>query len=48
MVWSTKKRIVVGNVIGWGLALIGIVMIPLMEFIIKKKVQDVSINYDYL
>ncbi|XP_060583637.1 lysosome membrane protein 2-like [Ruditapes philippinarum] len=40
MVWSTKKRIVVGNVIGWGLALIGIVMIPLMEFIIKKKVQD--------
>lgn len=53
MPWSTKKRVIVASIVGWGLAIIGAVMIPLMEWIIKKKVENTVVIhaegpvYDY-
>lgn len=40
MVWSTKKRVVVASVVGWGLAILGAIMIPLMEYIIKRRIES--------
>jgi len=42
MAWSVKKRTVIACSVGWALAIIGAVMIPIMEYVIKKKIEDVS------
>lgn len=40
MAWSTKKRVIVASIVGWGLVIIGVVMIPVMEIVIKNKIED--------
>lgn len=47
MVWSTKKCVIVASVIGSGLIIIGAVMIPVLKYIIKKKVESVSTGFAF-
>ena len=42
MVWSWKRRIIVSCTIGWTLTILGAIMIPVLEYVIKKKVQNVG------
>ena len=44
MPWSVKRRVIVSCSIGWTLTILGAVMIPVLEWVIKKKVESVGIN----
>ena len=47
MAWSLKERVIVSCSLGWALSVLGAVLIPILEYVIKLKVQDVSIMNDY-
>ena len=44
MPWSVKRRVIVSCSIGWTLTILGAVMIPVLEWVIKKKVESVGTN----
>ncbi|KAK3591350.1 hypothetical protein CHS0354_040311 [Potamilus streckersoni] len=40
MGWSVKKRVLVSCCVGWGLSIIGAGLIPLLDFVIRKMVEQ--------
>lgn len=43
MAWSIKKKVIVSCSVGWALTILGAIMIPVLEYVVKKMVQHTVI-----